>query len=294
MRGTRLPAGGYSGVQQRIKEITKRVYINDEEQRMDETMNDPYYNAEYADTEFTEEKKFPWKIINWIIAVVLLPVCGMIIIIIGTSFISFGIAFAFVIALGVANSALRNHRTALNIFRAVTVFAVAAGFIPYVLLMKFDHSKMLYTVKKANYISGVKSNNESYISFLPEKLPEICDDYTFVTIGFLPIPDHVSKSYLIFTTDADTIDTFRDYYISLGCELRDIDADPDKDHSLSDYPDVKKEDFYYWFCSRANLDEAIQNDFEHNELYVKKDDEYEKYSKAVLLNRDKGLVVILV
>ncbi len=77
--------------------------------------------------------------------------------------------------------------------------------------MKFDHSKKLYTVKKANYISG-----------------------------------------------------------------------------------VKKEDFYYWFCSRANLDETIQNDFDHNELYVKKDDEYEKYSKAVLLNRDKGLVVILV
>ena len=41
------------------------------------------------------------------------------------------------------------------------------------------------------------------------------------------------------------------------------------------------------------LDESIQNDFEHNELYVKKEGDKEKYSKAVLLNPDKGLVVIL-
>ena len=262
---------------------------------MKETMNDPYYNDEYGETEFTEEKKFPWRIINRIIAVVWLPVWGLFSIIIpGTSSISFCISLGFWFALCIANLVLRNHKTALNIFRLVTVLAVAAGFIPYVLLMKFDHSKMLYTVKKANYIYGVKDNDESYISFLPEKLPEICDDYTFVTIGCLPIPDHVSKSYLKFTTDTDTINNLRDYYADLGCELRDIDADPYKDHSLSDYPDVKKEDFYYWFCSRANLDETIQNDFEHNELYVKKEDEYEKYSKAVLLNRDKGLVVILV
>ncbi len=261
---------------------------------MKETMNDPYYD-EYGETEYTEEKKFPWKIINWIIAIVLFPFWSMAFIIVsGTSFISFGIAFASVIALGVLNSALRNHRTALNIFRAVTVLVVAAGFIPYVLLMKFENSKMLYTVKKANYIYGVMDNDESYISFLPQELPEICDDYTFVTIGCLPIPDHVSKSYLIFTTDTDTIDKFRDYYVGLGCEMRDIDTDPYKDHSLSDYPDVKKEDFYYWFCSRANLNETIQNDFEHNELYVKKEGKYEKLSKAVLLNRDKGLVVILV
>lgn len=246
-------------------------------------------------TEFEKEKKFPWRIINWIIAIVLFPFWSMAFIIVsGTSFISFGIAFAFVVALVVANLVLRNHKTVLNIFRVVTVLAVAAGFIPYVLLMKFENSKMLYTVKKANYIYGVMDNDESYISFLPEKLPEICDDYHFVTIGALPIPDHISKSYLMFTTDADTIDACREHYRELGCERRDIDSDPDKEHSLSDYPDVKEEDFYYWFCSRANLDKDIQNDFEHNELYVKKEDEYEKYSKAVLLNRDKGLVVILV
>jgi len=261
---------------------------------MDEMMNDPYYNDEYAETEFTEEKKFSWRIINWIIAIVLFPFCSMINIVISTSFISFGIAFTFMVASGVVNSALRNHRTALNIFRVVTVLAVAGGFLPFILLMKFENSKMLYTVKKANYIYGVMDNDESYISFLPEKLPEICDDYTFVTIGCLPIPDHVSKSYLKFTTDTDTINNLRNYYTDLGCELRDIDADPDKEHSLSDYPDVKEEDFYYWFCSRAYLGESIQNDFEHNELYVKKEGDKEKYSKAVLLNPDKGLVVILV
>ena len=171
---------------------------------------------------------------------------------------------------------------------------MAGGFLPFILLMGFENSKMLYTVKKANYIYGVKSNNESYRTFLPEKLPEICEDYHFVTIGVLPIPDHISKSYLMFTTDADVIDACREHYRELGCERRDIDSDPDKEHSLSDYPDVKEEDFYYWFCSRAYLDESIQNDFEHNELYVKKERDKEKYSKAVLLNPDKRLVVILV
>ena len=262
---------------------------------MKETMNDSYYNDEYAETEFTEEKKFPWRIINRIIAIVLFPFWSMAFIVVpGTSFISFCISLGFWFALCIVNLLLRNHKKALYICRAVTVLAVAGGFLPFILLMKFENSKMLYTVKKANYIYGVMDNDESYISFLPEKLPEICDDYTFVTIGCLPIPDHVSKSYLKFTTDTDTINNLRDYYTDLGCERRDIDSDPDKEHSLSDYPDVKEEDFYYWFCSRAYLDESIQNDFEHNELYVKKEDEYEKYSKAVLLNRDKGLVVILV
>ena len=262
---------------------------------MKETMNDPYYNDEYAETEFTEEKKFPWRIINRIIAIVLFPFWSMAYIIVpGTSFVSFSIAFVLWLALCIVNLLLRDHKKALYICRAVTVLAVAGGFLPFILLMGFENSKMLYTVKKANYIYGVKSNNESYRTFLPEKLPEICEDYHFVTIGVLPIPDHISKSYLMFTTDADVIDACREHYRELGCERRDIDSDPDKEHSLSDYPDVKEEDFYYWFCSRAYLDESIQNDFEHNELYVKKEGNKEKYSKAVLLNPDKGLVVILV
>ena len=262
---------------------------------MKETMNDPYYNDEYAETEFTEEKKFPWRIINRIIAIVLFPFWSMAFIVVpGTSFISFCISLGFWFALCIVNLLLRNHKKALYICRAVTALAVAGGFLPFILLMGFENSKMLYTVKKANYIYGVKSNNESYRTFLPEKLPEICEDYHFVTIGVLPIPDHISKSYLMFTTDADTIDACREHYRELGCERRDIDSDPDKEHSLSDYPDVKEEDFYYWFCSRAYLDESIQNDFEHNELYVKKEGDKEKYSKAVLLNPDKGLVVILV
>ena len=262
---------------------------------MKETMNDPYYNDEYGETEYTEEKKFPWKMINCITAGILLLFGNMAFIVVpGTSFISFCISLGFWFALCIVNLLLRDHKKALYICRAVTVLAVAGGFLPFILLMKFENSKMLYTVKKANYIYGVMDNDESYISFLPEKLPEICDDYTFVTIGCLPIPDHVSKSYLKFTTDTDTINNLRNYYTDLGCELRDIDADPDKEHSLSDYPDVKEEDFYYWFCSRAYLDESIQNDFEHNELYVKKEGDKEKYSKAVLLNPDKGLVVILV
>ena len=262
---------------------------------MKETMNDPYYNDEYAETEFTEEKKFPWRIINWIIAIVLFPFWSMAFIVVpGTSFISFCISLGFWFALCIVNLLLRNHKKALYICRAVTALVVAGGFLPFILLMGFENSKMLYTVKKANYIYGVKSNNESYRTFLPEMLPENCDDYHFVTIGVLPIPDHISKSYLMFTTDADTIDACREHYRELGCERRDIDSDPDKEHSLSDYPDVKEEDFYYWFCSRAYLDESIQNDFEHNELYVKKEGDKEKYSKAVLLNPDKGLVVILV
>ena len=262
---------------------------------MKETMNDPYYNDEYGETEYTEEKKFPWKMINCITAVILLLFGNMALIVVpGTSFVSFSIAFVLWLALCIVNLLLRDHKKALYICRAVTVLAVAGGFLPFILLMGFENSKMLYTVKKANYIYGVKSNNESYRTFLPEKLPEICEDYHFVTIGVLPIPDHISKSYLMFTTDADTIDACREHYRELGCERRDIDSDPDKEHSLSDYPDVKEEDFYYWFCSRAYLDESIQNDFEHNELYVKKEGNKEKYSKAVLLNPDKGLVVILV
>ena len=246
-------------------------------------------------TEFEKGKKFPWKMINWIIAIVLFPFWSMAYIIVpGTSFISFCISLGFWFALCIVNLLLRDHKKALYICRAVTALVVAGGFLPFSLLMGFENSKMLYTVKKANYIYGVKSNNESYRTFLPEMLPEICEDYHFVTIGVLPIPDHISKSYLMFTTDADTIDACREHYRELGCERRDIDSDPDKEHSLSDYPDVKEEDFYYWFCSRAYLDESIQNDFEHNELYVKKEGDKEKYSKAVLLNPDKGLVVILV
>ena len=256
---------------------------------------DIYGDEQWSEDDFTEEKPFPWRIINRIVIIILLPLWSMAVIV-GpeTMFVSFFVTLAFWFALCVANLLLRNHKKALYICRVVTVLVVAGGFLPFILLMGFDNSKTVYRIKKANYIYGVKNSSESYMTFLPEKLPENCDDYHFVTIGALPIPDHISKSYLMFTTDTDTIDAYREHYRELGCERRDIDSDPDKEHSLSDYPDVKEEDFYYWFCSRAYLDESIQNDFEHNELYVKKEGDKEKYSKAVLLNPDKGLVVILV
>ena len=78
---------------------------------MKETMNDPYHNDEYAETEFTEEKKFPWKMINCITAVILLLFGNMALIVVpGTSFVSFSIAFVLWLALCIVNLLLRDHK----------------------------------------------------------------------------------------------------------------------------------------------------------------------------------------
>ena len=167
----------------------------------------------------------------------------------------------------------------LYITRIITILCVAMFYTPMILLMGFSHTKPLYELKRLDYAYGVFGDNaDFYLQLLPEKLPLVCDDYSFRTMGSKVAQDYHASSYLMFHTDLNTIDSYSNYYKRLACEVR-INCDEEGK--------VKKD--IDWFCGQMKLRDTFQDNLDKAELYWFSG----YYPKAVLLNRETGLVAIL-
>lgn len=174
---------------------------------------------------------------------------------------------------------LKKGKIILYIARIISILCVAAYYTPMILLMNFTHTKPLYELKRSTYTYGVFGNNADYYKrLLPEKLPSVCDDYSFRTMGSMVAQDYHPSSYLMFHTDSSTIDLYSHYYKNLSCEVRTND-----DETTNVKNDID------WFCEQMKLQDSIQDNLDNAELYWFSD----YYPKAVLLNRETGLVAIL-
>lgn len=162
--------------------------------------------------------------------------------------------------------------------RVITFAAIAAFYLPMVVLMCFNHTKLMYPLKRADYMYGVFGSAEYYGKLLPPKLPEACEDYSFVTKGSLVAQDYHASSYLMFHTDTAVLDEYAMHFEGMGCEP--LINDPE-----NEYVQGKIE----WFCGQMRLQESFSDNLDHAVLYWFSG----RYPKAVLLNYETGLVAIL-
>ena len=232
-----------------------------------------------------QEKKTPLQRANRIILILHIVFPVWLFALMYTSAISgylFFIAFTAALLLGGIYSIvskLQKGKIVLYIARVITILCIAAFYTPMILLVTFSHTKSLYEIKRLDYAYGVfGSNADYYKQLLPEKLTSVCEDYSFRTQGSMIAQDYHPSSYLMFHTDAATMDLYADYYKGLDCDVRINDEDNDKAKS-----DIE------WFCSQMRLRESFHDNLDHAELYWFSG----TYPKAVLLNRETGLVAVL-
>lgn len=130
------------------------------------------------------------------------------------------IAALLCLTLGIVSktvSRLGKGRPVLYLHRAAAICSLPAVFLPMVLLTGFDQVKPLYPVKRFVYIQGVYGmNSESYEKLLPMWLPEVCEDYSYRAQGSMIAQDYHPTSWLRFTTDSATLDSYAQYYDAQG------------------------------------------------------------------------------
>ncbi|WP_139199792.1 hypothetical protein [Ruminococcus albus] len=138
----------------------------------------------------------------------------------------------------------------------------------------------MYNIKRLDYTYGVFGKNaEYYKKLLPEKLPDKCEDYSFVTKGSILAQDYHASSCLMFRTDEETIKYYAEYYSLLCDEIRvENDDSEEKIKGLDS------------FLKQARIsDESRRGEFDNAELYWIDG----HFPKGALLDRDSGYVVIL-
>ncbi|MBE6861672.1 MAG: hypothetical protein E7497_02075 [Ruminococcus sp.] len=229
--------------------------------------------------------KTRWQRINEIILLlhIVFPVWMLFLMYtIGISGKLFLIALAAVLLLGVIYKLvmeLGKGKKILCISRVVAILAIIAFYVPTLILMNFNETKLFYPLKRACYIHGVFGENyEFYDDMLPEKLLDNCSDYYFRTQGCFPAQDYHPSSYLIFHTDTEVLDLYAAHYETLDCIRLENGM-----QSEDEFDDIE------WFCSQMRLNERVQDNLDNAVLYWF--DEY--YPKGMLLNYETGLVAIL-
>ncbi|WP_207646959.1 hypothetical protein [Ruminococcus albus] len=136
----------------------------------------------------------------------------------------------------------------------------------------------MYNIKRLDYTYGVFGKNaEYYKKLLPEKLPDECEDYSFVTKGSILAQDYHASSCLMFRTDEETIKDYAEYYSSLSDEVIVKKEDETEDYS------------FYSFLDKAKIDDSLLGEFDNAKIYRINGNDPE----GALLDRDSGYVVIL-
>lgn len=175
---------------------------------------------------------------------------------------------------------IKNGRKILRYFRIALFLCISGLILPAIVLLSFDHTKCMYNIKRLDYTYGVFGKNaEYYKKLLPEKLPDKCEDYSFVTKGSILAQDYHASSCLMFRTDEETIKYYAEYYSLLCDEIRvENDDSEEKIKGLDS------------FLKQARIsDESRRGEFDNAELYWIDG----HFPKGALLDRDSGYVVIL-
>ncbi len=188
----------------------------------------------------------------------------------------------FMIATGVTYKKvdrIKNGRKILRYFRIALFLCISGLILPAIVLLSFDHTKCMYKIKRLDYTYGVFGKNaEYYKKLLPEKLPDECEEYSFITKGCMIAQDYHPSSCLMFCTDVETIEDYAEYYGRICDEIRVKDDERENE--------IKGID---WFCDNARIDESGRGEFKNAELYWINGN----FPKGALLDKDSGYVVIL-
>ncbi len=175
-------------------------------------------------------------------------------------------------------SRIENGRIILNCFRTALIFCIAGLYLPSLVISDFDDTKCMYSLKRLNYAHGLYGFSgerlEHYKKLFPEKLPDVCDDYEYLTEGLLH--DRFPGSRLIFRTDEETIERYAEYYAGFCDKI-----------SVEDDESEKTQNELELFMYRAGLDDRWREEFENAEIYSMSG----RFREGVLLDKDSGYVV---
>lgn len=254
------------------------------------------------------KKKFPWAIVNTIIAVL-----GV--------FFSCILAFILIAALGITVPMIfiaillniflaifydkwqkikdiqlykgQKLKTTVVILRISVITAIILTFsTPYIAVnSNLIYVKPMYQVKKFIYCHGVYYKGMD--KFLPAKLPKVCEDYKFVTQVGIIAQDYHASSYLIFHTDTETIHKLEEDYKKIdGAKLVEIDNAPDIEAYWEEYGDdyteyIPKYPKQFPGHVYDRLDDNHIDDFFDTVIY--KVPSY--YNKGCIFDYSSGLVV---
>ena len=118
------------------------------------------------------------------------------------------------------------------VLRVTAIIIFALGILAPITLMNFQHTKLMYPVKRFCYGYGVYSERFNK-DILPESMPEKCDDYLFITQGSVPAQNYHADAYLIFHTDKGTLKKYEEHFNSVDNAERHTAHMPDKENNGS-------------------------------------------------------------
>ena len=230
-----------------------------------------------------KEKKFSCRTVNFIILVLntIFPVWLFALIYTSAiSFTAFLIAVSASLLLGVIYRLVKKYnkgRKLLYIARGVVICAWIIFWLPALILISFPENKLLYPLKLFDYMYGVYGS-DYYKEWLPSKLPEVCNDYIFITKGDSPAQDHHASSYLMFHTDTETLDSYALHFDNLEGIRYENGTEDEASQRIE------------WFCNMLSLPNIFPDNLDHAVLYWFNDG---RYPKGVLLNYETGLIAIM-
>lgn len=190
----------------------------------------------------------------------------------------------------------KNGKCLIALWTARISFVVVAALYAVIPLIgtRFEHNKNFYIPKKLIYTYGVYDLSAEIDEMLPEKLPDECREYRFITqLGSIAQDSHPSV-YLMFYTDGETIEEYEDLFSGLpncvksdeiGTRSRSV-LEGDKYVEVTyDHPQNFPEHIWTW------LEETHKKEFldMRDAVVYRKTDTY--YSRGCLLDHDSGLVV---
>lgn len=164
-------------------------------------------SSDIGESEFAKKRKFPWWIVNLLIGLNI-PM-GMFWLI-----PTFSISLVMIPVLLIANAVLvicyqryiriGQGKNLLYAMRAIIVILLAVMLVAPYVIINFDHQKSAYQWKKLAFTYGV-GNKENCQQLLPDKMPDECENYLFITQGQAIAQDYRPSLYLAFHTDEATL-----------------------------------------------------------------------------------------
>lgn len=125
-------------------------------------------------------------------------------------------------------------RKTVILLRTTAIIIFVSGLLAPVVLMNFKHTKSMYPLKRFCYNYGVYRIE----NFLPDSMPEKCDDYLFITKGSVPAQDYHADAYLIFHTDRNTLKNYENHFDSMNDAERQTVHMPNQEEKQ--FPDEYK------------------------------------------------------
>ncbi len=229
-------------------------------------------------------KKFLLSKISNVIFLILFPFfCGTFIMVPRVEIILFGIFFILnVILFGFCKIFKKAKGVIIFLRCVITVLFIIILSVPF-LLMKFDKTKEMYSLRRFLYNYGVYGGY--FDKLIPEKLPENCDDYMFIAQCSFIAQDYHPSSYLVFHTDAETLEEYEKYYSNLEkIELQPIEIE---EYIANDGQILKLPNAFPGHVFSRLEQEHISN-FENAKIYKIPD----YYNKGCIIDYESSLIVI--